>query len=341
MYYALTPDFRTLFVPQVTESVKRSERDGKKLTRIDYTGVIRAWDLQIGQEKESLTPPEGMAPAGLIVSPGGRYLICVERSSYFTSDIWPTYTTVAWDLAAGKKIKLGDKSLNMSFTRDGKVAVARYIDHPTNSSALILIDLATGKELAKVDSPGKGWFFSLPRVSSDGTIIAIEVGGKRGAPIEVWFFDARTLEKRGRLTGKCHPDSNGWGVGKFTPDSKHYIELDGVGNALVWNFAERKLEQTLPLGSGVAALQMAISPDSKTLAVGWSPPADPEVADQTEPEPRDLPQPRVSLIDLTGKAPPRMLIAPNGRVGNLVFSPDGKTLAFGSSGAVRLFDLTK
>jgi hypothetical protein len=44
---------------------------------------------------------------------------------------------------------------------------------------------------------------------------------------------------------------------------------------------------------------------------------------------------------LAGNNPPRLLVAPHGFVGDLVFSPDGKTLAFGSSGAVHLFDLTK
>jgi hypothetical protein len=49
----------------------------------------------------------------------------------------------------------------------------------------------------------------------------------------------------------------------------------------------------------------------------------------------------VSLIDLAGDAPPRVLVAPHGYVGGLAFAPDGKTLAFGGGGAVHLFDLTK
>ncbi len=60
-----------------------------------------------------------------------------------------------------------------------------------------------------------------------------------------------------------------------------------------------------------------------------------------EPDPQDYPQPRVTLYDLAGKNPPRTLVAPHGFVGGVAFSPDGKTLAFGTSGGVRLFDLTK
>jgi Tol biopolymer transport system component len=60
-----------------------------------------------------------------------------------------------------------------------------------------------------------------------------------------------------------------------------------------------------------------------------------------DPDPQDLPQPRVSIIDIAGQAPTRILVAPHGFQGAIAFSPDGKTLAFGSTGAVRLFDLTK
>jgi hypothetical protein len=49
----------------------------------------------------------------------------------------------------------------------------------------------------------------------------------------------------------------------------------------------------------------------------------------------------VSLIPLDGSAPPRVLVAPHGYVGDLAFSPDGRMLAFGGAGAVHLFDLTK
>ena len=88
------------------------------------------------------------------------------------------------------------------------------------------------------------------------------------------------------------------------------------------------------------ALPLVFSPDGQTLAAAWAPKADADVDDARDPEPRDLPQPRVSLIALDRSAA-RTLVAPHGYVGSVAFSPDGKTLAFGSTGAVHLFDLTK
>ena len=36
-------------------------------------------------------------------------------------------------------------------------------------------------------------------------------------------------------------------------------------------------------------------------SVGWAPPSDPDLVNASEPDPQDLPQPRVSLFDLAGR----------------------------------------
>jgi WD40 repeat protein len=203
-------------------------------------------------------------------------------------------------------------------------------------------DLGTGMAIAKTVCPEKDRRFSIRAASPDGSLVAVALGAKKDAPLEVWFLSTQTLKEQGKLVGKGSPHRYGWGPGEFTPDSKRFVAIDASGDALVWNVADQKIERCVSLGGAKTAWQLAISPDSKTAAVGWLPPypGDDERGDDVDPE--DLPQPRVSILDLTGKTPTRVLIAPgHGYAGSLAFALDSRTIALGSSGAIHLFDLKK
>jgi WD40 repeat protein len=340
-YALLTPDWKTLYVPVEKRTVKAFERGGKKLYRVEEAGAIRVWDVTSGKEEAPLRPAEETAPVSAMLAPGGRLLVAVERAGYETSRPRTRDVAVVWDLAIRKKRNLCDGWAAPTFAPDGNTAVLSENDYEAKTSAVKVLDLATGKELAKVSGPEKDQYFSVCSVSPDGSLVAVYLGGRKGAPVEVWFLDAKTLQRRGRLVGTGNPDGYGWGVGLFTPDGRCYVALDGAGNALVWDVAGRKLNHTLSLGGSRPTWRVALSPDGQTLAAGWSPRADPELEGASDPDPQDRPQPRVSLVDLSGKSPPRVLVAPHGYSGGLAFSPDGKTLAFGGAGAVHLFDLRK
>jgi WD40 repeat protein len=341
-YAVLTPDWKTLYVPIDKRKVTPFERGGKTLYRINNSGTIRVWDVESGKEKEPLLPTPGSAPVYANLDPTGRFLTCVERPSYDSNETLPKDVTVLWNLATGKKRKLCEGFAIPIFAPDGKTVVISSSDFTAKTSTIKLIELATGKELATVNCPEKERYFYVGAVSPDGAVVVVSVRGwKKGLPFEKWFLDAKTLELRGKLTGKATPELYGTAVGRFSPDGKRYFVFDADGNVLIWNVANRKLERTLPTGMAVATQEMIISPDGKTMAVAWLPKVDDELKSVRGPDPQDLPQPRVALIDLAGKAKTRVLIAPHGYVGALAISPDGKTLAFSGSGAVHLFDLTK
>ena len=169
--------------------------------------------------------------------------------------------------------------------------------------------------------------------------MAVKVGGDKGAPLEIFFVEGKTLEIRAKLVAKGNPTSRlvaAWA--QFTPDGKHFVTADGVGDVLIWDVATRRLERTLSNG-GHTVRWLVVSPDSKTLALVWAPYSDKDQVGVQDPQ--DLPQPRVSLFPVDGSAPPLVLIAPHGFITGLAFSPDNKLLALGSTGAVHLFDVTK
>ena len=340
--YALpTPDWKTLYVPVEKRKVKSVEKAGKQVTRIENTGSIRVWDLTTGEEQAALRPPDGYAPVFAKLSPDGNTLVCIESPSYDADPegLPPPDVTAVWDLRTRTRRKLADGFRVPVFAPDGKTLAVEDRGYESKTSNVRLLALATFKELARLDSPEKDRHFSLGSVSSDGAVLAVSLGGRKGAPREVWFRDAKTLADRGRFVADGNPDRYGWGAGAFTPDGSRYVILGAKGRVAVWNVGEKKVERTFELES--EAWQLAVSPDGKTLAVPWTPKSDLRESGVRDPDPQDYPQPRVTLFDLVGKAPPRTLVGRHGFTGGVAFRPDGKALAFGSSGGVHLFDLTK
>jgi WD40 repeat protein len=346
-YALVTADWKRLYIPVATRTVQTIERDGKRGFRSAWSGEIRVWDLASAQEKEPLRAGNRSAPKYAWLAPDGRALVSAEQQGSDSAEAEEKMSTVVWDLASGTRRQFGDGLLfGPSFAADGKTVVAVLMEQwqtGARKTTLKVLDFPAGKELASVPCHEKGRQFSDVRVSPDGQVVAVWVvpaGRTKGDPMEVWFRDARTLADRGKLIGKSDAASPGLGRGLFTPDGKRFVAVDTPGNVFVWDVAGQKLERTLQAGRGWFPWPVALAPDRKTLAVPSMPPPRPGAGVETLfADPQDLPQPRIVLLDILRDAPPRIWMAPHGQIGAMAFSPDGRTLALGSSGVVHLFDM--
>jgi WD40 repeat protein len=125
----------------------------------------------------------------------------------------------------------------------------------------------------------------------------------------------------------------------FSPDSKQLAATDYNGGVRVWDIATGRAILEKSFGGELRLSNVAFAPDGRRLAVGGQPKGDDKDRD---PDPEDLPQPRVFLFDLAAPAAePEVVICPHGYTWGLAISPDGKTLAVGGAGAVHLFNLAK
>jgi WD40 repeat protein len=328
------PDLVTVCVTREKSKVVEFERDEKKQRRFEYSGGVTVWDLESGNKLFSLeTSAPGRGVLAAYRSPDGDKLVTVERPSYLSSEE-VTDQTVLHDLKAKTVTPLADGYGMAAFTPDGQALVLCVFATRTEPSRLKVIDLADKKERFAVTSDTKGRGFSWPVVSPDGKLVAVDDGrGRIDSPATLRLFDLKTgHEAMSFKSGGDYPFMEP----VFSPDSRRLVATDYNGGLSVWDLASKKVEQERKFPE-MQLVHPTFAPDGKSLAVFVRP----KIVDR-DPDYHEIAQPQVYLFDVTNREKkPDILVCPHGWMGALAFSPDGKTLAAGSAGAVHLFDLSK
>ncbi len=340
----LSPDWKMLVVANGTEKAKPIGED-KDEVFFEFGGEIQVWDVETGEQKGLFNPPIGYGVGHSQMSPDGKMLVLTEWKSYRASEEGrPNLVqTSVWDLKTQQRRLLGNANMFPNFSSDSKFGyfcIGNIDNIDKKRSVIKKIDMESGKTLAEWNWLEKDRSISVRDVSHDNCWLAVQPTGKRGAPSTTLFLDATTLKEKARLVLSPDPNTHAWQAGSFSPDGKIYETSDGQGNIHLWNLEEKRVIRVIPMENNSS--ERAFSPDGRYLAVAWMPNFDDSLKSSRNLDPADLPQPRISLIDLSdaGK-PPVVLVAPHGHCGSLAFLPDGKQLAFGSSGGVHIFDVEK
>ena len=334
--YAVTSaDFGTLFVPIEGDKTSRDETDPKRRWRRDYDGKILVWDLVTGKSKPPLKPQPGYGVLTAKLSPDGTRLIFMERPSGLIADTTLPDVMRMTDTATGRSWKLVEGYGIAAFSPDSKLVYVSVTDSNKKEGGLLVFD-REGKEQPSLAHQKKRTYFT-PTLSPDGKRIAANVTtGRINEPGSLRVFD--------QATGKSVAEFASGGdfpfrKPLFSPDSRLLAAGDYKGRMRVFDVAKRSIFLDHTFEGMDFGWSLAFSKDGRHLAVPVRVKSDPN--DTNDDDPRDLPQPRIYLFDLTKpKSAPEVIVCPHGRAGSVAFSADGKMLAFGSAGAVHLFDVS-
>jgi WD40 repeat protein len=334
----LAPDGKTVYMPVRGGKVSRVERDGKKADLIQNLGTVRRWDVAAKKELDPFSPPAGWGNHMTDLSPGGRFLYSLELKDWVREETGSS-RLVIWDTTTGKRSELDTSGGGPMFLPDDRGVVTSQVDKERNVTVRVH-SLPDGKEVVSKAHPGAAdWAARLVDVAADGKLIAVNLGGAKGKPTTTLFLDAKTLDETARWTAPAKPIYFGHTDGRFTPDGKRFVAIDGENNLNVFDIAAKKTVRTVKLDG--TPIHFRVSPDGRWFGTHWMPDRD-KVPHGPTVDPDVLPQTRVELVDLNDpESKPVTLIAPRGIAWGMAFRPDGKQLALGGSGGVHLFDLTK
>jgi RNA polymerase sigma factor (sigma-70 family) len=311
--------------------------DGKKLISGAFDD-IRVWDAETGKELRRFDNRGGWQVA---LSPDGKLLAALGPTAV-------NGHIAVWDVATGAKVREltlegnFDGCMSLAFSPDGKKLLSG------GDRVLRLFDLVTGKQL--------DLFEAGPQVrrlaySPDGKTFAV---GRHDTSARI--YDAETLKKLHELPGHKYLVRHL----VYTPDGKALITVDGDKTIRFWDVATGKKGREITCDDFLECV--AVSPDGGTLATGslgstirlLDAASGKRLGDVAGHESW------LKFVAFTGKGPTVLSADSNGSLrlwdavsgkelpapaverdytGPVALSPDGRTLAFGGSPGIRLYDL--
>jgi RNA polymerase sigma factor (sigma-70 family) len=336
----LPADWSALYVPFEKQTVTEFEEKGKRDWQVDYEAAVLVYDPATGKPRPSVKLLPGHGFSQSTVSPDGRKLITVDKPSRRGNNE-QRWSTVLRDTATGTSKVFHADATTPAFSPDSRHIVLNCTDTNPATAVLRLFDAAGNDPV--VLAAEKNVFFSRTRFSPGGRLLAAQQharspqGTTPRCVIRVWDLTTRKEVKQ-FPSGAEAPFSDF----TFSPDGRQLAATDQGAAVRVWDVGTEKLILQKTFSDKLSSHHVVFAPDGKRLAVEAAPRVRVEQYMDLSPDPQDFEQLRVYLFDLADpSAGPEVVMCPPGLAGALAWSPDGKTLAVGGSGAVHLFDMTR
>jgi WD40 repeat protein len=333
--FVVSPDWKTVYAPHVIRKATRSRKDGKPLTRWDFEGGIRAWNLETGELLETYQPTPARGIRGISLSPDGKFLLTTEDLPGEYERGPPTDNSL-FDLGSGEFRPLDrGRAGPGSFSKDSRTISFVDMDDDYSSTAISLFDVATGKTTRSFPLPDKSTRVSSTELSPNGRLLVSseQLLAQKSAPQARSVLKFRDPESGAELT------SLSAGRAQFSPDGRALAAI-GEGPLKLYVFDVQRMEprHTVVLTENATVRRPEFSPDGKWIAV-LTQILPTEKPQSEELNPEEFSQPRIFLVEtVTGKIR-ETLVGPQDLAMEIRFSPDGKTLAMSGIGRVLLWDL--
>jgi WD40 repeat protein len=322
-----TPDFRTVYVTQ-----EKRIPVGEGRPNPIQIGEVEIWSL--ADEKKVDVIPTMNQQKGVLagyLSPNGETLITVESSRDSDPNNQPV-STVQWDLKTKKSKWLTFGYAMAAFSPNGKAIALAVFGKDKTKGRFDWIELSSGKVLWTMESESTIRGFSWPQISNDGTKLAVlDSEGRIDRPTQLKVIDVATGKKMNAIDSS---KGTTFMAPHFSPDGTMLAINSYNGEFILWDYVKnvRLVEkQFLKQSLGHHAI---FSPNGKRVAICVN---KSDISENDNP----FPQPTIHIYNVLKPTEVESLVAPPGYLGPLVWSSNGKMLAFGSAGAVHLFDVSR